>query len=96
MVDLLKKTRLWISLQKREPSYCNFARWLQYLTVPEEMYGNWSKVWQQGEVDMLVGIPTTLMQSLWIASPGNSYAKRGGDRIAFLTGRGGMRLILDS
>ena len=31
---------------------CNFAHWLQYLTVPEEMYGNWSKVWQQGEVDL--------------------------------------------
>ena len=31
---------------------CNFAHWLQYLTVPEDMYGNWSNVWQQGEVDV--------------------------------------------
>ena len=31
---------------------CNFAHFLRYLSVPEEKYGNWSKVWQQGEVDM--------------------------------------------
>ena len=31
---------------------CNFAHWLGDLTLPEEKYGNWSKVWQQGKVDM--------------------------------------------
>ena len=31
---------------------CNFAHCLRDLRVPEEKYGDWSKVWQQGEVDM--------------------------------------------
>ena len=31
---------------------CHCAHWLQYLTVLEEMYGNWYKAWRQGEVDM--------------------------------------------
>ena len=31
---------------------CNFAHWLKDLNVPEEYLGVWSKVWQQGDVDM--------------------------------------------
>jgi hypothetical protein len=31
---------------------CNFAHWLKDLNVPEEYLGEWSKVWQQGNVDM--------------------------------------------
>ena len=31
---------------------CNFAHWLKDLHVPEECLGQWSKVWQQGNVDM--------------------------------------------
>ena len=31
---------------------CNFAQFLRDLSVPEENYGDWSKVWQQGEVDV--------------------------------------------
>ena len=75
---------------------CNFAHWLQDLTVPEEMYGNWSKVRQQGEVDVLVGIPTTLTQSLWSGSHGNSNSKGSGGQVASLTGLAGMHSILVS
>ena len=35
----------------------NFAHFLRYLSVPEEKYRNWCKVWPQGEVDMNVWEP---------------------------------------
>ena len=31
---------------------CNFAHFLSERQVPEEMYGDWSKAWENGDVDI--------------------------------------------
>ena len=55
MVELKEKTEEQLAKERALLSkiqLCNFTHWLQDLTVLDEMYGYWSKVWQQGKVDM--------------------------------------------